>query len=139
MSDRFSVHAVVRTVGEDGFVDVELGPMSRCSGCAGTCMWTRADVSRAARLACRHSVQPGDSVRVHLPANHLVRGALLLYGLPLASMLAGGALGAFMGQSDLGCLAGALAGVASMLAVTPSLRRRIERLTVDRVRVEPLL
>jgi positive regulator of sigma E activity len=101
-------------------------------------MWTRADVSRAARLACRHSVQPGDTVRVHLPANHLLRGTLLLHGLPLASILAGGALGAFVGQSDLGCLAGALTGIASMLAVTPSLRQKIERLTVERVSVEPV-
>jgi hypothetical protein len=52
--------------------------------------------------------------------------------------VAGGALGAFVGQSDLGCLAGALTGIASMLAVTPSLRQKIERLTVERVSVEPV-
>lgn len=101
-------------------------------------MWTRADVSLAARLECRHSVQPGDTVRVHLQANHLVRGALVLHGLPLSSMLAGGALGAFAAQSDLGCLAGALAGIALMFAVTPSLRGRVERLTVERISVEPV-
>src|SRR5690606_9704298 len=100
--------------------------------------WTRADVSRAARLECRLSVQPGDAVRVHLPAHHLLRGTLLLHGLPLAALLTGGALGAFVGQSDFGCLAGAVAGIASMLAFTPSLRQRIERLTVERVRVEPV-
>jgi sigma-E factor negative regulatory protein RseC len=124
---------------DGGFVDVELDAASRCAGCSGTCMWGRGRQTPVARLRTGAVLAPGDRVRVSLPAGALMRSTLLLHGLPLAALLAGGALGAWVTQSDLGCLAGALASLGlALYVVAPRLRQRVESLTVARVVVVPL-
>lgn len=77
-------------------------------------------------------------VRVSLPANHLLMSAMLLHGLPLVALLAGAAVGAWVAQSDLGSFTGAIAGLVLVLVATPRLRRRMEKLTVEHVRLDPL-
>jgi positive regulator of sigma E activity len=134
-----TVDATVLAADPSGFVDVEIDSASRCAGCAGTCMWGRGRQTPMARLRSGASLAPGDRVRVSLPAGALLRSSLLLHGLPLAALLTGGALGALVTQSDLGCLAGAIAALGLTLHVAaPRLRQRVERLTVERVVVEPL-
>jgi positive regulator of sigma E activity len=78
---------------------------------------------------------PGSVVTVTLPTRYLLLGALLVYGVPLAALLCGGALGALIYGSDLAAaLAAALALCAALLAA-PLLRRRLERATLSELAV----
>ncbi|MBN1238445.1 MAG: SoxR reducing system RseC family protein [Gammaproteobacteria bacterium] len=125
---------VVRAAGRHGF-DVELDTAERCAGCSGFCMWSWGAQQRSARITSDLPLEVGDRVSVSLPADQVLASTLLLHGLPLGALLAGGAIGAFATQSDLGCLVGAAAGLGATLAAAPRLRRRTERLTAERVRV----
>jgi positive regulator of sigma E activity len=133
----FSVEATVRSIAPDGY-DVELDRAAACAGCAGACMWSAASRARTARVRSSHALRVGDRVRVVLPAEQLLSSTLLLHGAPLAALLAGGALGAILTASDVGCLAGAVLAVGVVVAVAPRLRRRVERLTAERVVLEPV-
>lgn len=73
---------------------------------------------------------------VTLPDGVLLLGALLVYGVPLAAVLAGAAAAAALFDSDLAIAAGAAAGLAAALAVTSLLRRRLEQATLRRLDVE---
>jgi positive regulator of sigma E activity len=132
-----SVEATVCSRTPDGTVELEFS-QSHCAGCAGSCTWRRALDAHRARFRCGLSLCEGDVVRVSLPANHLLMSAMLLHGLPLVALLAGAAVGAWVGQSDLGSLIGAMAGLVLVLVATPRLRRRMEKLTVEQVRLDPL-
>jgi len=129
--------AVVRSVDSDGYVELEFDPASRCAGCAGLCTWTRPDAGGGRiRLPSSVAMAPGTRVRVSLPADRVMSSALLLHGLPLAALLAGGAAGAVLAGSDVGTLAGALIGLGAAALGTRSLRRRAERSTLERAMLE---
>ena len=131
--------AIVRSVDADGYVELEFDPLSRCAGCAGMCTWTRRDAAAGCRIRLPSSVpvEPGTRVRVSLPADRVLSGALLLHGLPLAALLGGGAGGAALTGSDAGTLAGALIGLAAAALATRGLRQRAERATLARATLEP--
>lgn len=129
--------AIVRSVDADGYVELEFDPASRCAGCAGLCAWMRSDAAgKRIRLPAAARVEPGTRVRVSLPADRVLSSALLLFGLPLAALLVGGAAGALLTGSDPGTLAGALVGLAAAAGATRGLRRRAERATLARARLE---
>lgn len=71
-----------------------------------------------------------------LPDRLLLLGALLVYGVPLAALLAGAAAAAVLFQSDLAAAAGAGAGLIAALAATSFLRRRLERAMLRRLDIE---
>lgn len=130
--------AIVRGVDEDGHIELEFDPASRCAGCAGLCTWTRPDAApRRIRLRSSIPVEPGTPVRVTLPADQVVASALLLHGSPLAALLVGAAGGAALTGSDSGTLAGALIGLAAAAVWTRGLRRRAEDATLARAMLEP--
>jgi positive regulator of sigma E activity len=117
---------VVRAAGAQ--LTVELAPAAGCRGCRGLCMWRLQRRSETLAIAAdRDDFVPGDRVLVALPDRYVLRGALLLHGLPLAALLGGAFAGAALGQSDLAALAGAVAGVAAALGATPRLRARLEQ------------
>src|SRR5690606_29856239 len=89
------------------------------------------------RLRSSVALEAGTPVRVTLPADRVMSGALLLHGLPLAALLAGGAGGAALTGSDAGTLLGALSGLAAAVLATGELRRRAEDSTLARALVEP--
>lgn len=122
----------------DGLVELELDPGSRCAGCAGLCAWARPGGVHRARFRAAASLAPGASVRVTLPAEHVLSSALLLHGVPLAALLAGACIGTLAVPSDLGTLAGALAGLAFAVPASRRLRRRAEASTLRRASVEVL-
>lgn len=79
----------------------------------------------------------GAAVVVTLPDRYVLVGAGLLYGLPLAALLAGGAVAASIFGSDLAAACGAgSAFIAALLAASP-LRRRLERATLGHLAVSP--
>jgi positive regulator of sigma E activity len=91
-------------------------------------MWRLQRRSETLAIAAdRDDFVPGDRVLVALPDRYVLRGALLLHGLPLAALLGGAFAGAALGHSDLAALAGAVAGVAAALGATPRLRARLEQ------------
>ncbi|HEX6996464.1 MAG TPA: SoxR reducing system RseC family protein [Gammaproteobacteria bacterium] len=123
--------AIVRSVDADGYVELEFDPASRCAGCAGLCAWMQSVAAgERIRLQAAVGVEPGTRVRVSLPADHVLSSALLLFGLPLAALLAGGAGGALLVGSDAATLVGALLGLAAAVCTTRGLRRRAERATL---------
>lgn len=136
-ADCLSAEAVVVAVEPDGTVELELDGASRCANCPGLCTWGRSAGRLRAGFRASMPLRPGDAVRVTLPADHVVATGLLLYGVPLAALLAGGALGAALTQSDLGTLSGALAAVAFALPASRGLRRRAEAMTLRRASLEP--
>ena len=70
-----------------------------------------------------------------LPDRWVLIGAGILYGLPLAALLAGAAGAAAVFASDLAAAAGAVTGlIVALLAASP-LRARLERATLRRLTV----
>lgn len=70
-----------------------------------------------------------------LPDRYVVAAAALVYGWPLAALLAGGATGAAVFGTDLAAAAGAVAAVLAALLAASPLRRRLERATLRRLAV----
>ncbi len=88
-----------------------------------------------------HSGMPVDApmpVLVSLPRRFVLLSAVLLHGLPWAALLAGALAGVGVTGTDLGCLVGAITGIAFASMLTPGLRRRLERATMRQVMFEPL-
>jgi positive regulator of sigma E activity len=77
-------------------------------------------------------------VLVTLPERYVLLSALLLHGLPWAALLGGAALGAYAIPGDKGAIAGAVVAAAAAVLLTPALRRRLERATLERLRLQPL-
>jgi len=91
-------------------------------------------------LAARTSIPVGATVAVTLPDRYLLLGAVLVYGVPLGALLAGAAVTAALFESDLAAAAGAILTLFAGLFVASSLRRRVERATLqhlDVTRVTP--
>jgi positive regulator of sigma E activity len=80
----------------------------------------------------------GAAVAVTLPERYLLLGALLVYGVPLVALLAGGAVAALLFGSDLAAAAGAGSALALTLLAAPVLRSRLERATLRDLRVQSL-
>ena len=133
-----SADAIVRSVDNEGYVELEFDAASRCAGCAGLCTWTRTDAEpKRIRLRAPRGIEPGTRVRVTLPADRVMSSALLLHGLPLAALLAGAAGGAALTGADAGTLAGALIGLCAAVLATRGLRRRAEELTLSHAQLDP--
>jgi positive regulator of sigma E activity len=94
-------------------------------------------VARSERLTLPASgtLPVGASVAVTLPERYVLLGAVLVYGLPLAALLAGGAAAAAIFGSDLAAAAGAAAALVASLVIAAPLRRRLERATLRRLAV----
>ncbi|HEU4617685.1 MAG TPA: SoxR reducing system RseC family protein [Gammaproteobacteria bacterium] len=135
--DCLSVEATVVGAHASGVVEVEVRRAAGCKGCAGLCFWRRLSESGRERCRSDAAFEVGDEVSLTLPARSLLRGSLLLYGLPLAALLAGALAGQWLARSDGGALLGAVVAVLALLAAGPALRRRIERSTLEHIRVEP--
>ena len=73
-----------------------------------------------------------------LPERYLVLGAVLVYGVPLAALLGGGAFAALLFGSDLAAAAGAALALGVALLAAPALRLRLERVTLRELTVQPL-
>jgi positive regulator of sigma E activity len=86
-------------------------------------------------LAANDAIPIGTAVTVTLPDRYLLAGALLLYGLPLAALLAGAVAGAAALGSDLAAAAGAALGLAAALLTSAPLRARLERATLRHLAV----
>lgn len=120
-----------------GLVDVEIEPPPRCEGCNGACLWYRVPHPERLTLAADTNLAVGTPVTVTLPDRLLLLGAVLVYGVPLAALLAGGVLGAALLGTDLGAVAGAGVALAIAVLAAPVLRRRIEAATLRKLAVRP--
>ncbi len=121
----------------DGTVELELDTTSRCAGCAGMCAWGRSPGRLRGNFRASMPLTPGASVRVTLPADHVLATGLLLHGVPLGALLVGGAIGAAATQTDLGTLLGALGALAAAVPASARLRKRAEAKTMLRASLEP--
>jgi positive regulator of sigma E activity len=114
---------------------VELERPAPCEGCAGACFWYRAAASERLTVPATCAAPLGAKVTVTLPDRFVLAGAAALYGVPLAALLAGGAIAAAAFGSDLAAAGGAVTAlVAALLAAAP-LRKRLERATLRRLAV----
>lgn len=129
--------AVVKTAFADGSFELELEARAGCGGCQGVCMWRLLPSAQSTRFAAGPRVAPGQRVLVGLPQRYVLLTSLLMYGVPLAGLLGGAALGFASTGTDLGVLLGALAMFALSLASTLRLRRRLEAATVRHLVVRP--
>jgi positive regulator of sigma E activity len=86
-------------------------------------------------LAADDAIPVGAAVTVTLPDRYLLAGAMLLYGVPLAALLAGAVAGAAALDSDLAAAAGAALGLAAALLASVRLRARLERATLRHLAV----
>ena len=114
---------------------VELSPPPRCEGCAGACLWYRIRPRAELTLAASGTIPIGTTVAVTLPDRYVVAAAVLVYGWPLAALLAGGAVAAAVFGTDLAAAAGAATAVVAALLAASPLRRRLERATLRRLAV----
>ena len=110
-----------------GRIEVELTPQPGCHGCNGACRWYGAGGSRRLTVATRRALAVGTPVTVSVADRELLRGAAIVYGLPLLGLLGGALLGFAVWGSDLGTAAGAGAALTATLAVAWGLRTRLER------------
>jgi positive regulator of sigma E activity len=67
-------------------------------------------LSPAEQAACR-ALRPGDEIDMHLTGNRLTRLVLWFYGLPLAGVVMGAAIGTLLGFSELNNIFCATAGL----------------------------
>jgi positive regulator of sigma E activity len=88
-------------------------------------------------LSSRAAVRVGERVVVALPDRYLLLASLLVHGLPLAGLLAGALCGVAALGSDLGAAAGAAGGALLTVLAAPAVRSRVERGTVQRLRLRP--
>jgi positive regulator of sigma E activity len=86
-------------------------------------------------LAADGAIPVGAAVAVTLPDRYLLAGALLLYGLPLAALLAGAVAGTAALGSDLAAAAGAALGLLAALLASGPVRARLERATLRHLAV----
>jgi positive regulator of sigma E activity len=86
-------------------------------------------------LAVSTEIPVGATVAVTLPDRYLLLGAGLVYGLPLAALLAGAAVAAALFEADLAVAGGAALALVCALLVAASLRRRLERATLRHLAV----
>jgi positive regulator of sigma E activity len=86
-------------------------------------------------LAARPNIPVGATVNVTLPDRYLLQGAALIYGVPLGSLLAGAAATAALFESDLAVAVGAGLTLFAGLFAASSLRRRLERATLQHLAV----
>jgi positive regulator of sigma E activity len=133
-----TARAVVTAFHADGFVDLEIATPARCAGCAGMCTWRRLPERVRLRLPATGSARVGTDVLVALPERYVLLSALLLHGLPWGALLAGAALGAYAVPGDVGAIAGAVLAALASVLLTPALRRRVEKTTLERLRLQSL-
>lgn len=111
---------------EAGHVEVQLDAVDACAGCAGTGGCGIGPLVNALRRrpeACVLSLpdavkfQPGERVRLCLPAPRMLRAAAVAYGLPLVGLFSGAWLVSGFAPSavDLWAAGGALGGLAAGL------------------------
>jgi positive regulator of sigma E activity len=117
---------------------VQIEPPPRCKGCDGACLWYRVAPSDRLTLATGGSIPVGATVSVTLPERYVLVGAVLVYGLPLGALLAGGTVAAAVFGSDAAAAAGAAAALVGALVAAAPLRRRLERATLRRLAVHPV-
>ncbi len=130
--DVCSAFGVVRER-EGDCIAVEVEAPPRCKGCDGACFWYRLPRAQRLLLSGDHAV--GTRVAVTLPPKYLLLGAAVLYGVPLGGLLAGGAIGAAVFESDWAAAAGAAVALITALALVSSWRRRLEEATLRRLAV----
>jgi positive regulator of sigma E activity len=86
-------------------------------------------------IAARSNIPVGSTVAITLPDRYLLLGAALVYGVPLAALLAGAAVAALFFESDLAAAAGAALALSVALLAASSLRSRLERATLRHLAV----
>ena len=117
---------------------MEIEPPPRCKGCDGACLWYRVAARERLTLASSQSIPVGATVTVTLPDSFVLAGAVLVYGVPLGGLLAGGAAAAAVFGSDWAAATGAGAALLGALVAAAPLRRRLEQATMRRLAVRPL-
>ncbi len=103
-----------------GFVRVEYKRSSACGHCqqASTCHVSaiakeeEKNNTQVIDIACSLALDVGQQVRVGIPENELLKGALLVYILPLFFIIMGAAIGQFMAvaNAEWPSIAGAFLG-----------------------------
>lgn len=101
---------------------------ARCAsgkGCGAGLIAGNAGPRRIEALVGRHlDLRVGDRVQLELAADRALRGAALVYGLPLCGALAGAAIAWGLGAGDAFAVLAATAGVLAGFALG---RRRLRR------------
>ncbi|HUQ53387.1 MAG TPA: SoxR reducing system RseC family protein [Gammaproteobacteria bacterium] len=116
-------------------IAVEFAAPPRCKGCGGACLWYRVPPSEELTLAASPAIPVGATVAVTLPDRYLLLGAVLVYGVPLAALLAGAGTAAALFGTDLAVAAGAVLALAAAVAAASFLRGRLERATLRHLAV----
>ena len=80
----------------------------------------------------------GAAVDIVLPERFVLLGAVLVYGVPLAALLAGAALGAALFGSDAAAAGGAGVAVVAAWLAAPLWRRRLESATLRELELRPI-
>lgn len=112
---------------EDDVALVEVRRQSGCGRCAepGGCGKQAACPARAYRIPNRIGASVGDEVLVSVGEGHILRAALLSYGLCAALTVAFAAAGHAWRGGDDGSMAGAVLGLAAGLACMRIAQRRL--------------
>jgi positive regulator of sigma E activity len=127
------------TATQSGRVEIELAAPPRCHGCDGACSWYEIG-SRRRRvvLATERAFRVGAAVSIQMAGRYWIMAAVIVYGLPLAALLAGAALGFAAAGTEFATAVGAAAGFAGAAALGRRLRRYSEHLTLRSLVVEPV-
>lgn len=107
-----SAQARVDRLHPDRTVQLEILEPPRCPGCERWCLWRLAPTAPL-RVESSLVLEPDELVTISIDRRHLLRGALMLHGLPWAGLLVGAVAGVTTIGGDLGALLGAIGGLAS--------------------------
>ncbi|MEJ2638123.1 MAG: SoxR reducing system RseC family protein [Desulfosarcinaceae bacterium] len=126
----------------DGWASVQTDRKGACGGChsgpGGGCHGCLATTKHISRVSNPVGARPGDMVKIAMRSEDMFKGAIILYVLPIVTLL----VGAFIGNWIAGLIgwpqtAGSIFGAVSGLAFAVLLLSRIDRSRWVRQRLTP--
>ena len=133
--DCLTVEAEVAGIESDGHLQLQVSPGSMCAGCSGSCIWKRAERLRFYPTDGPSPIRKGSRVVVTLPARVILRGSLMLHGLPLGLILLGALAGTAVSATDMGAVIGTVLGLATSLSIVSNRRTVLERKTLSELSI----
>ncbi len=91
---------LIKSVSEDGWARVVVARQNACGGCgsSGGCHGCLANAKMEVKVLNKAGANAGDLVSINLSSEMVLKGAAILYLLPVGGLLIGAAAGAWINQ-----------------------------------------
>lgn len=108
---------------DDDYATIRVQRSLACQGC-NACGYSYANHMMTGRARNFAGAEAGDCVRVEVPTKNVLAVAATVYLVPIATMLAGYAIGSFLAESRVVPVGGGLAGLAGGMWIVKAVGER---------------